>query len=69
MTSEEIGRGPRFYRLQTDLDPPIPMDKPEELPALEDAARRLIADHEAELAEVAARLLRAGPIPPDPPGP
>ena len=70
LPSEEIGRGPRFYRLQIDLDPPIPMDKPSELPALEDAARRLIADHESELAEIAARLLKAGPIPPDaPPGP
>ena len=67
VTREEIGRGPRFYRLQIDLDPPIPMDKPEELPALEDAARRLIADHDDELAEIAGRLLTAGPIPPDPP--
>ena len=46
------------------------MDKPEELPALEAAATQLIAEHEDELGEIAARLLNAGPIPPDPtPGP
>jgi len=69
VTQEEIGNGPRFYRFQVELDPPIPMDKPEELPALEKAAKTLIADNEAELAEIAARLLAAGPIPPDPPPP
>jgi patatin-like phospholipase/acyl hydrolase len=66
VTKEEIGRGPRFYRLQVELDPPIPMDKPEELPALEAAAQQLISDREEELSEIAARLLRAGPIAPDP---
>jgi patatin-like phospholipase/acyl hydrolase len=67
VTQEQIGNGPRFYRFQVELDPPIPMDKPEALPALEEAAKTLIADNEAELAEIAARLLAAGPIPPDPP--
>jgi patatin-like phospholipase/acyl hydrolase len=67
VTNEEIGRGPRFYRLQVELKPPIPMDKPEEIPALEDAAKKLIAEFEDQLSEIATRLLRAGPIPPDPP--
>ena len=66
--AEEIGRGPRFFRLQVPLDPPIQMDdaSPAAIAALEAAARRLIADNEAELAGITARLLRAGPIPPDP---
>jgi predicted acylesterase/phospholipase RssA len=57
-TRETIGRGPGFYRLQVNLDPPIEMDRPEELPALEAAAKRLIAEREKE-------LLAAGTIPPD----
>ena len=66
---EEVGRGPRFFRLQVSLDPPIQMDdtSPTALSALEGAAKRLVSEHEAELADIAARLLRAGPIPPDPP--
>ena len=63
---EQIGRGPRFFRLQVELDPPIAMDKPEELSALEAAAATLISEHEDELSQIAARLLRAGPLPPDP---
>ena len=66
-TAEEIGHGPRFFRLQVELDPPIPMDQPEALLALEAAANRLISDNDTELSGIAARLLRAGPIPPDPP--
>lgn len=63
---QAIGRGPRFFRLQVELDPPIPMDRPDAVPALEAAARRLIAGSERELGEIAARLLRAGPLAPDP---
>jgi patatin-like phospholipase/acyl hydrolase len=66
VTKEDIGRGPRFYRLQVELDPPIPMDRPERLPDLEKAAKQLIADSEEQLSEIAARLLLAGPLPPDP---
>jgi hypothetical protein len=43
------------------------MDQPEALPALQAAANKLIADNDAELSRIAARLLRAGPIPPGPP--
>ena len=69
VADEEIGRGPRFYRMQTDLDPPIQMDDPSEatLDALRRAAEALVAEREAELADIAERLLRAGPIAVDPP--
>lgn len=71
LPAEEIGRGPRFFRLQVSLDPPIEMDdaSPTAQAALEAAAGRLIADNEQELQEIAARLLRPGAIPPDPPPP
>jgi len=68
LAREDIGRGPRFFRLQVPLDPPIPLDDAgaPALAALESAANRLIADREDELSDITARLLRAGPIPPDP---
>jgi patatin-like phospholipase/acyl hydrolase len=68
LPTEELGRGPRFFRLQVPLDPPIALDdaSPAAVAALESAAARLISEHENELAEITARLLRAGPIPPDP---
>jgi patatin-like phospholipase/acyl hydrolase len=69
LTAEEIGRGPRFFRLQIPLHPPIEMDDagPTARSALEAAANNLIRDHESELADITGRLLRAGPLPPDPP--
>ena len=68
-TADEIGRGPRFFRFQVPLDPPLQMDDPSAsaVAALEGAANRLISNNETELSGIAARLLRAGPIPPDPP--
>jgi patatin-like phospholipase/acyl hydrolase len=68
---QDVGRGPRFFRLQTPLDPPIQMDDASGLAqaALEGAAETLIRDYQGELAEIATRLLRAGPLPPDPPMP
>jgi uncharacterized protein len=67
LPSEEVGRGPRFFRLQVPLDPPIALDAASAgaIAALRSAASTLIAEHETELAEITARLLRAGPIPPD----
>ena len=66
---EDLGRGPRFFRLQTPLDPPIQMDDASSggQAALEGAAKTLIHDNQAELAEIASRLLKAGPLPADPP--
>ena len=71
VTNEEIGRGPRFFRMQVDLEPTIQMDDPSKttLEALKQAAGKLVAERETELADIAERLLRAGPIPPDPPQP
>jgi patatin-like phospholipase/acyl hydrolase len=64
VTQEQIGRGPRFYRMQADLDRTIQMDDPSRttLDALTEAADLLVAGHEQELADIAERLLRAGPI-------
>jgi patatin-like phospholipase/acyl hydrolase len=66
VTADQIGRGPRFFRMQVDLNPPLPMDDPSDqaLERLEAAAAELISAHDTELAEIAARLLSAGPIPP-----
>jgi hypothetical protein len=71
LPNEEIGRGPRFFRLQVPLEPPIQMDDAGSTAraALEAAANRLISEHEDELSDITTRLLSAGPIPPDPPPP
>ena len=65
----EIGRGPRYFRLQIRLDEAIPLDDAREhvlTDALPAAAAALIADHDAELDEIADRLIAAGPLDPDP---
>jgi len=68
-TAGEIGRGPRYFRLQVRLDGPIALDDAGEdalerkLPA---AAEALIASHETEIEEIVDRLVRIGPLPPDP---
>jgi patatin-like phospholipase/acyl hydrolase len=65
----EIGRGPRFFRLQVQLHESVALDDAsdealkEKLPA---AARELIDSHSAELDEIVERLLSAGPLPYDP---
>lgn len=70
--AEAIGRGPRFFRWQAELPEPIEMDdtSPAVLKgALPAAAKELIARREAELDEIAQRVVRFGPLPPDPPPP
>lgn len=67
---ETIGRGPRFFRWQADLREPVEMDdtSPAALQvALPAAAKELIARRSAELDEVARRVVRFGPLPPDSP--
>jgi len=67
---EAIGRGPRFFRWQADLPEPLEMDdtSPATLEgALPAAARALISSRGAELDEVARRVVRFGPLAPDPP--
>lgn len=67
--SAEMGRGPRYFRLQVRLPEPVALDDASAealartLPA---AAAALIAAREAELEAIVARLLRAGPLPADP---
>jgi uncharacterized protein len=65
-----IGRGPRFFRWQADLPRPIEMDdtSPATLEgALPAAAEGLIDRFDAELDEIARRVVRFGALPPDPP--
>lgn len=65
-----IGHGPRYFRLQVQLDDPVALDDASEdalrrtLPA---AASELIDAHDAELDRIVGRLLRFAPLEPDPP--
>ena len=65
-SAAELGRGPRYYRLQVKLPEPIAMDDAgketleRRLPA---AARELIERRSAELDAIVDRLVAAGPIP------
>lgn len=65
-SAAELGRGPRYYRLQLKLPEPIAMDDAsrktleDRLPA---AARELIEKRSAELDVIVDRLVAAGPIP------
>jgi len=71
-TRAEIGRGPRYFRLQVRLARAIALDDASEhalADALPAAARELIADREPELEEIADRLVAAGPLAPDPGSP
>jgi patatin-like phospholipase/acyl hydrolase len=65
----EIGRGPRYFRLQVRLEHAIALDDAREevlAGALPAAAAALIADRDAELGKIADRLNAAGPLGPDP---
>lgn len=62
-----VGRGPRFFRWQAKLPGPVEMDDVSDETlhqALPAAANELNADREAEVNEVAERLVAAGPLPP-----
>jgi hypothetical protein len=64
---DEIGRGPRYYRLQVVLSKAVEMDDASHetltvtLPA---AAAQLIEERSAEIDAIVAKLVEAGPIPP-----
>jgi len=66
----DVGRGPRFFRLQVQLHDSVALDDAseealtEKLPA---AANELIASHKSELDQIVERLLRFDPLPFDPP--
>ncbi|MET0557159.1 MAG: hypothetical protein ABW065_00605 [Solirubrobacterales bacterium] len=62
---EEIGRGPRYYRLQAQLDDPIALDDASKVnltKVLPEAASRLIAERSDELDEIVTRLQNAPPV-------
>jgi hypothetical protein len=61
-----LGRGPRYFRLQVELSAPIAMDdagKEALTVKLPEAAERLIEERSAEIDEIVAKLIAAGPIP------
>jgi hypothetical protein len=62
----EVGRGPRYFRLQTSLPSALAMDdaSAESLAALTRAAEGLIAKHDREMDEISRRLAAAGAPPP-----
>lgn len=65
-TPAELGRGPRYYRLQVKLTAPIAMDdasKETLRQRLPTAAQDLIARRNAELDAIVDTLIAAGPIP------
>lgn len=66
---ENIGRGPRYFRLQVRLHDSIAMDDASAatLDALGGAANELIAAYESELTEIVERLSGLEPLPYDPP--
>jgi patatin-like phospholipase/acyl hydrolase len=62
------GKGPRYYRFQVALPRGTALDDASKrsLAELSDAADRLLAESNAELRELARRLARLEPLPPDP---
>lgn len=66
----EIGHGPRYFRFQVELRPPIALDDASDAAlhtTLPEAASRLLDAQGAELDLVADRLLAAGRLAHDPP--
>jgi patatin-like phospholipase/acyl hydrolase len=61
---DEIGRGPRYYRLESELPADWEMDdsRPATLDGLEAQARKLMEKRESDLQAIAARLAAARPI-------
>ena len=69
IAAAELGRGPRYFRLQVPLTESLPLDDAsqetltETLPAF---AKELIRQNEDQIAEIVERLLRFDPLPYDP---
>jgi len=69
ISAAELGRGPRYFRLQVPLRESIPLDDAspraltEQLPAI---AEELISTHEGLISEIVKRLLAFKPLPYDP---
>ena len=65
----QVGRGPRYYRLQIRLEEAIALDDASDRAlseVLPSAAGSLISSSGTELEEIADRLVAAGPLAPDP---
>jgi uncharacterized protein len=63
---DEVGRGPRYYRLQVELSEPVEMDDASHetlTVTLPNAAEQLIEERSAEIDAIVATLVAAGPIP------
>jgi len=64
-TPAELGRGPRYYRLQVELAEAIAMDDASQhtlTVTLPEAARQLISERSGEIDEIVDGLIAAGPI-------
>lgn len=64
--AEELGRGPRYYRLQVELFEAVAMDDASEetlTVTLPQAAAQLIGERGPELDAIVEKLVAAGPIP------
>jgi hypothetical protein len=64
----DIGHGPRYYRIESELATDFEMDdaRPETLAGLTAAAAALIDARQEDLGAIAETLAAAGPIPPEP---
>src|SRR4051795_12836802 len=70
ISAAELGRGPRYFRLQVPLTESVPLDQADDRTLTETLpgfAKELIDTHEAEISEIVERLLRFEPLPFDPP--
>jgi len=70
ISAAELGRGPRYFRLQVPLTESVPLDQADDntlTGTLPGFAEELIHTHDAEISEIVERLLRFEPLPFDPP--
>jgi predicted acylesterase/phospholipase RssA len=63
-TSEDVGRGPRYFRIEAKLRTDFEMDdaRRKTLEGLEAAAGKLIEERSTDLQAIAERLAAAGPV-------
>ena len=68
-TAADVGRGPRYFRLQVDIPTEVAMDDASETvieETLPGAAKRLIDERGKDLKAIVGKLASLGPIPPSP---
>jgi uncharacterized protein len=63
-SAEEVGRGPRYFRIETELGDDLEWDdaRRKTLDRLEKAAAELIEEREGDLERIAKHLAEAGPV-------